>query len=162
MFSRILAAILAFFALLFPGLQKTKPLDNEVVANTVISALKTNDIVALEALMCLNIKQNVPDLPGEIRKLLDAIEGDKIEYSWKKMGGYSESNGKGKSISQNYLDVHIITSTEYYVLTMVLETYNSFEPREMGIRSIDLFIKSNPSNVLYTIEATNGIMGWHD
>ena len=40
-----------------------QPLDNAVVAATVINAIETNDIAALEALMCKNIKQNVSDLP---------------------------------------------------------------------------------------------------
>jgi len=163
MFSRIIAAILAFFALLFPGLQKTKPLDNEVVANTVISALKTNDIAALEALMCKNIKQNVPDLRGEIGRLLDTIDGEEFEFSWGKSGGYSESSGRGKSISQNYLDIHIQNSTKHYLLIIVLETYNSFAPEEMGIRYISVAPKTTPvSNALYTIQATEGVMEWHN
>jgi hypothetical protein len=169
MFSTIISWLLStllflfpFLSGLFPGQQTWQPLDNEAVAITVISAVKTRDVAALEDLMCLNIKQNTSDLTNEIEKLLDAIDGEQIEFSWLKRGGYQESNGKGKNISQNYLRIDIITSTEHYFLLIVLETYNSFAPKEMGIRSITLMTETDWNKVLYAIQATNGIIGWHD
>lgn len=163
MLQRIWAAIVAFFLCLFPCLQKTPPLDNAAVANTVIAAVKAHDVAALEELMCKNIKENVPDLSGEISNLLDAVEGELLELSWSKMGGYQESNGKGKTISQNFLDIHIVTSTGPFILTITLETYNNFSPEEMGARRITIAQKTTPASAaLYVLTATNGCMSWHD
>ena len=165
MFSRIFAAIISFFMWLFPCLQTTQPLDNETIANSVINAVKTRDIAAIEALMCKNIKDNVPNLTNEIGNLLDAyaISGEDFEFSWKTSGGYFESNGKGKSIRQNYIDIHITNATCHYLLIIVLETHNSFASDEMGIRSISIGPKTTPaSDEFYFIRATEGVMEWHE
>jgi len=162
MFYKIIAAIVAFVVWLFPSLQRIQPLDNTAIANSVISAMKTRDVTALEALMCKNIKDNTSDLPGEIGKLLDAMDGEKTEFTWLRAGGCTVTDGKGHTINQNYLLIDITTSSEKYGFLIILETYNNLSPAEMGIRSIALILKADPVNDLYRIQATNGLYEWHE
>jgi len=159
MLSRIIAAIVAFFVCLFPFLQKPTFIGWEATANNLMSAVKENDIDALEAMMCKNIKDNVPDLPDEISNMLDAIDGEIVDFTWRTMGGYNANHGGGKSLSQKHLIINFTTSNGSYRFGMVWEYYNSFQPEEQGIRNIGL---SQDGNTLALIKATNGVGEWHE
>ena len=175
MLTRIISALLSLLLSIFPFFQRTKPLDNETVANIVISAVQNRDdesLKALEDIMCLNIKQNTDDLPAEIIEFVNCIEGDVTEISWERVGAYSESDGNGKYIQQNGQSFIFSTTGGQYGITLQLETYNSFSPEEMGIRSISIFTCTytlTPNGIenysygshLYKIRATEGVQEWH-
>jgi len=162
MFSRIIAAILAFFIWLFPSLQKPQPLNAETVANNLMWAVETKDINLFEKQLCLNIKQNVEDLPSKITGLFDAIDGDLVGFTWRTMGGYFERDGSGKSISQNILIIDFTTSAGSYRIMGTLEYHNSFKPEEMGIRAITLFDPPTATTGVVDIRATEGVGDWHN
>lgn len=173
MLTRFLSYILAIIMTIFPFFPNRQTMNNEKVAKAVIYAVENKDASAMEEVMCKNIKDNYNDLTGEINKMLSYIEGDVENITWKRSGGYSESDGKGNSISQNYQDYDIFTTKGVYGISIVIETHNTFSPEELGIRSISLFtlIKNpNPDSSreyvfgesLCKISATEGIQDWHD
>lgn len=158
---------------IFPFLGSRQTMDNETVAKAVIYAVENKDAAAMEEVMCKNIKDSHEDLTGEINEMLSLIEGDIESITWKKKGGYSESDGNGNSISQNSQNYDIFTSKGVYGFSVVVETHNSFSPNELGIRAIALHteIKNTDPSIpneyvygenLYKIFATEGIQEWHD
>jgi len=166
--TNIILSILTFLLMLFPNCTRlqveyrTRIVARDVTAGNIVRAMNERDIDALEAMMCLNIKQNTGDLPGKIGEMLDMINGEISDYSWERAGGDTITDGKGHRINQNYLVIDIITATEQYLLVIVLETYNNLEPKEMGIRCIDLAINDDPltaESFIYRIAATKGLYG---
>jgi len=165
MFSRIWACILAFLVSIFPWLGNYEPkLDVNAAVETVIAAIKTRDIDAIEAFMCKNIKDNVPDLREEIGKMIDAIEGSVTSVSSKNSEVFYVSVG-GKTINQSISVSDIDTSVGKYQLNITWETYNNFSVEERGIRQIALFIPPSDTEgyvELSRIRATSGIQHVHD
>lgn len=166
--TKFLISLLAFLLFLFPHstslLSINQQLTNStnVAAPKIMNAIETGDVAALEALMCLNIKQNVKNLPEKINELLDAIDGEIIEASWVHSGGsYSGNRENGKTINQSGVDVLITTTTGTYVVGVWWETINTFQPEETGIRSIGL-AQTNPLKTLAILRATEGVESWHD
>lgn len=166
LYSKFLIGLMAFLLMLFPNsgslqynyLVQTN--NTNIAAPKIINAIKEKDIDALEALMCQNIKNNVNNLPEEIGKLMDAIDGEIIDSSWKAVGNYNENRGNGKAILQVDLDIYLTTSEANYKLLIVWETANSFAKEEAGIRAIVLLIPHG--STLADIRATEGIGEWHD
>lgn len=130
-----------------------------ITAPKIISAIKEKDVVALEALMCRNIKENVNNLPEEIGKLMDAIDGEIINSSWKNVGNYDAKHGADGAILQVDMAIYLTTPTNAYYVSIVWETANSFAKEEAGIRGIGL-VEENI--LLANINATDGIGEWHD
>lgn len=173
MLTRFISYFLAIIMTLFPFFGNRQDMNNKKVAQAVISSVENKDASAMEEVMCKNIRDNYEDLTAEINKMLSFLEGDVESISWEKMGGYSESDGKGNSISQNYQSYDIFTTKGVYGISLVIETHNTFSPEELGIRSISLYtlIKNpNPESsreyvfgeTLYKISATEGIQDWHN
>ena len=138
MLERIIAFIMSILMTIFPFFGEKKTISNEEVAEAVIYAVENKDAFAMEAVMCKNIKDNFDNLTVEINKMLSYIEGDFESISWVTGGGYSESDGRGNSITQNHQDYEIITTEGGYGISIVVETYNSFSSDELGIRAIAL------------------------
>ena len=139
--------------------------NSNTVEPVILAAIKTRDADALEAMMCLNIKQNVDDLPGKIREFLDGIEGTIISVERRGGGGaYSESRGNGKRITQIGMDFTIKTTTKTYLFIGVWEVANSFAPKEVGFRSINLkdLALITEGYVGIIIWGPEGGMGWHN
>ncbi|MEI6578839.1 MAG: DUF5104 domain-containing protein [Eubacteriales bacterium] len=165
LYSKFYIGLMAFLLMLFPNsgslqfnyLVQTNSTD--IAAPKIISAIKEKDVDALEALMCQNIKENVNNLPEEISKLMDSIDGEIINSSWKNTGNYNENRGNGKAILQVNLDIYLTTSTSTYYLGIMWETANSFAKEEAGIRGIGLMVDGR---ILAKINATEGIGEWHD
>lgn len=173
MFAKIIAFFMSIIMAIFPFFGEKKTISNEEIAEAVIYAVENKDASALEAVMCKNIKDNFDDLTGEINTMLSLIEGDIESITWKKFGGYYESDGNGKSLKQNNQNYTIITTKGAFSLSLTVETDNSFAPDELGIRTIALhrLIKNPDSNssyeyisdgVLYKIFATEGFGTMHD
>lgn len=167
--SRILIGFYAFLLMLFPSSKQliaqyqSITFDSIKTANAVVDAIATRDIEAIKAMMCKNIKDNVPDLLGEIGKLFDAIDaiGDEAEVTWEWSGGYSETRDGGRKIGQSGLDIYFKDSGRNYALFISWEIINNFSPDERGMRRISLFDIEQKVTV-FTISATNGGIGWHD
>ena len=129
---------------------------------TVIAAFKTRDIDAIEAFMCKNIKDSVPNLKAEIGKMIDLVEGQITSTSSKSTNVFYASSG-GKKIEQAISNSIINSSATTYYLDITWEHYNNFSFAERGIRWIALYSKpGNEYEVLAKISATNGIEHWHD
>ena len=143
-----------------------RPTHSVIGAEKIASAIEEGDIAALEALMCLNIKENVEDLPDKIGELMDAIEGDINEITWKSGGGsYFERHEKGRQIVQAGVDISITTTEGTYLVAVWWETVNTFKPEETGIRNIALCdpdLSLTDGYLLVRISATEGIGEWHD
>ena len=164
LYNRIIAWLFSLLLLVFPSLLKySPPLDVNASVASVITAIKTRDINTIEAFMCKNIKDNVPNLHAEIERLIDAIEGTITSTSSESGDGFYGSSG-GKKIDQKNSYSRINTSTTTYRLTIVWEVYNNFSIEERGIRAVDLFIPASdtePEKVFAEISATNGIWSMH-
>ena len=173
MLERIIAFIMSILMTFFPFLEEKKIISNEEVAEAIIYAVENKDESAIEAVMCKNIKDNFDDLTGEINKMLSYIEGDIESITWKKFGGRYINDGNGKALNQSDQSYTIITSKGVYGISVTIETDNSFNPEELGIRAIAINtqIKNpNPNSAyeyiygefLYRIFATEGIGELHD
>ena len=173
MLERIIAFIMSILMTIFPFFEEKKIVSNEEVAEAIIYAVENKDASAMEAVMCKNIKDNYDDLTGEINTVLSYIEGDIESITWERLGAYSESDGRGNSISQNNQSYDIFTSKGVYGVSVVVETQNSFSSDELGIRAITLYSQIKNTNsqdpreyvygeTLIRIAATEGIKEWHD
>jgi len=130
--------------------------------NMVMDAIMTEDIEALEAMMCKNIKQNVPDIRGQIRELIDSIDRDVFEFSQRfGTASYSESDRDGRRISQTGVSINIKTSVKDYYLAITWEFINNFSPDERGIRHVGISEQGQPGYIFF-ISATEGVARWHD
>jgi len=147
-----------------PPVQPPGKLDVNASVETVINAIKTRDISAIEAFMCKNIKDNVPNLQAEISKIIDAIEGEITSHSSEKSDFFYVSSG-GKVIEQSISISDIYTSVGKYQLNIIWEFYNNFSIAERGIRQIALFIPPSGTEEyieLVRIRATEGIGHVHN
>ncbi len=161
----LLAFLLTFFPNCNPLYYEYLQLTNHtnIAAPKIIEAVKERDVDALEAMMCLNIKQNTENLHARIGELLDAIDGEIIEITYKPSGfSYIGNEQDGRSLIQSGMVFNIKTSTSAgtYCLYVMWETANNFEPKETGIRSIGLQDPGGYS--LASINATEGIGEMHD
>ncbi|NLO45820.1 MAG: DUF5104 domain-containing protein [Clostridiales bacterium] len=169
---KIVIGIVAFLLTLFPNstgllsLHQQQTNHSFIGAEKIASAIETGDVAALESLMCLNIKENVEDLPGKVGELMDAIEGEIVESTWKSGGGsYFERREKGRQIVQAGVDIYITTTEGTYLVAVWWEAVNTFKPEETGIRNIALCdpeLSVTDGYVLVRISATEGIGEWHD
>ena len=166
--TKFIISLLAFLLFLFPHSTSLLSISQQITNNSnvaapkIINAIGTGDVAALEALMCLNIKQNVKNLPEKIGELFDAIDGDITEVKWDDGGGSYEGNREnGKTILQVGMDIFITTTSGTYVVGVWWEGINTFQPEETGIRNIGLS-QTNPLKSLAIIRATEGVSSWHE
>jgi len=160
MFARIWAWILSVLMFLFPFFFKppvTPPtkLDVNASVEIVINAIKTGDIAAIEAFMCKNIKDNVPNLQTEIGNLIDLIEGEITSTSSTSVNDFYMTSG-GKTIERAISNSYINTAVANYKLDIRWEIYNNFSLAERGIRRIGLYITVGDAyELLIDIRATD-------
>jgi hypothetical protein len=165
--SKIVAPLLAILLTLFPNcfsLQmkyKSITFDRGVLTEKIIDAINERDIMAIEKLMCLNIKENEVDLSGKISELIETIGGKIIDFHWTPRGSYSGEKD-GKRIAQSGWDIYFSTSVGKYRLHIDWEVTNNFSLEETGIRMFLLFEEIFPDYpVLGNIMATEGVEDWH-
>lgn len=166
-FSKIIAFIMTVLMALFPNafLVQRQQRDNspEIWGPKIIEAIQEDDVEALENMMCLNIRQNVENLPEQIQYLYDCIEGEIITIEWDYGGdSYSESQQDGKAIAQVGIDIQITTTADQYFIGITWETVNNFQPEETKIRNIGLVKNYWPYDRLCLIQATDGLSCWHE
>ena len=164
--SKIVIGFVAFLLTLFPSdrnlqyLELIRTNSSDIAASKIANAFIEKDVDAMEAIMCLNIKENTEDLRDKISEMLDAVDGEITDYTWKIMGSYSETQKDRRQMVQVGFDLYLTTSTGNYKLLIEWETANNFAIEEVGIRAIALLIPDGP--VLADIRATEGISEWHD
>ena len=171
--AKIISVLLPILLTLFPSNTALISIDQQihnhsgVAAQKIIAAFEERDVDAMEDLMCYNIKQNTEELPEKIREMYSFIEEDIVEVSEKEEIGnsFSANHGDGKQILQTGISITIITTQNEYLVGVIWETINTINPEEAAIRSITLSKKSETSNTfdfLYSIQATEGVGGWHE
>ena len=78
-FTKILVGILALLLWILPGSDSLNffynraSLDRNQVVADVVDAINTRNVGKLQAMMCLDIQENVADLPAEISNFYDAV-----------------------------------------------------------------------------------------
>lgn len=171
--AKIISILLPVLLTLFPNNTSLISINQQlynhsgVAATKIIAAFEAEDVNAMEELMCFNIKQNTEELPKKIREMYSCIEGDIVEITEKdEIGsGFSANHGNGKQILQTNILITIATTQNEYLVGVIWETVNTINPEEAAIRSITISKKSETVNTyekLYSIQATNGIGGWHE
>ncbi len=164
-FSKILLIISAFLLMLFPSLDGViniaKVNSSDEAMPKIATAIETKNVEVLQELMCKNIKENIADLPTEIQKIYDCIDGEILEVTYEYRGGSSAEKRKEGTMAQTVLFFYITTTTEKYSAGVTWETINTVDYEETGIRSIGLAIY-DPPEALYSIVAPSGTDGWHD
>jgi len=164
----IILSILTVLLMLFPNstrLQvesRKRILARDFTGENIVRIINERDNDALEELMCGNIKQNMSDLSDKIEELFDIIDGEIIDFKWETFSGYYENHANGKSISQKDYRLDFSTATGSYRIRGIMEYFNSFQPKEMGIRSITLRDDPSASEWVVQIRATNGVGEWHE
>ena len=155
MFDRIWACIFAFLLSIFPSLDRYSPaLDWKAATNTVLTAVQAGDINTIEAFMCKNIKDNTPDLRGEIGKLINAIQGNITSTSTKFYDDYSAASG-GSTVMRSRSVIQMVTPAGDYWLYIVWEYYNNYSFAARGIRDIYLgFGAPGEGEILVEIQVT--------
>jgi len=161
--ARVLPWLFSLLLLIFPSWAKYSPdLDVDKSVASVIAAIKTRDIDTIEAFMCKNIKDNVPNLRTEIENLIDGIQGNITSVSSESSNDFLVSSG-GKTIEQATSNSHINTSIAKYQLNIIWEFYNNFSLAERGIRHIELHLVTNDGyESIVWICATEGIWSVHN
>jgi len=170
MLAKAILSILTFLLMLFPNCTRLQVEYRQRIVNrdlteaNIVRIINAHDVDALETLMCGNIKQNVQDLRDKIGEFFNAFDSEISAFTLGSKGTYSANHGNGKSLHQVVTQINFDTPSGSYGIVYMWETYNSFQPNEMGIRSITLAEVVPPSTVtiLYDISATNGIGEWHE
>ena len=167
MFTQIFVSILAFLLTIFPSwgaLQYNYQLasfDRDKTADSIVSAMNKQDISALEAMICKNIKDNENDLPGKFGDMFDAVGGNISKYRLENAGDFKYSNN-GKRISQVGWDTYFSTTAGNFRMHILWEIANDFAPEETGIRRILLMEGAPPHAEIMSIWATEGVFSAHD
>lgn len=161
--ARVLPWLFSFLLMIFPSLNKYSPdLDVDKSVASVITAIKAHDINTIEAFMCKNIKNNVPNLCTEISNMVNLIQGTITSTSSESSKDFLVSSG-GKTIEQAISNSIIHTSVKTYYLDIIWEYYNNFSFAERGIRYIELFTKNGDEyESVARIIATEGINHLHN
>jgi len=168
--AKMILSILTFLLMLFPNCTRlqveyrTRELARDLTEANIVRIINAHDVAALEALMCGNIKQTVPNLRDKIGEFFEAFDSEISAFTLGSKGTYSANHGNGKSLRQVVIQINFETSSGGYAIVSTWETYNSFQPNEMGIRAVTIAETVPPSTVtiLYDIRATNGIGEWHE
>jgi len=168
--AKIILSVLTFLLMLFPNCTRlqveylSRELARDLTEANIVRIINTHDVPALEALMCGNIKQSVPDLRGKIGEFFDAIDSEINAFTLGSKGTYSADHGNGKSLRQKVIQINFETPSGFYAIVSTWETYNSFQPNEMGIRAITIgeIVPPSTATMLYDIRATNGVGEWHE
>jgi len=175
MFAKIWAGIIAFLlwlfpflSFLFPGTQPPiQPLKPETVASNLMQAIETRDVDLFEEQLCLNLKVNLlkegtEELSDKITELLDAIDGELADFTWRLQGDSYERDSNGRFVKQKILVIDFTTTEGSYRLMGNFEYHNNFKTEEMGMRSIVLFSPPTSITAIAQIRATHGEDGMHD
>ncbi len=133
LFMPILMAISPQFAL---HMKQERDNDFDLWAPKIIEAIEEDDVEALESMMCLDIRTHTENLPEEIQKFYDLIEGEIVELSWD-TGAMSYDNGRSRS-GYSY-KISITTDKQRYTVSGTWEEINTEEPEETKIREMSLW-----------------------
>lgn len=175
---RFLAMILVFLSTVFPnnkGLmvyRQTMENGLDIYGPVIVEAVKNKDVETLKGLMCANIKKNVPNLDEKILEMYNLIEGDYISSEWDEHGRNSASKSMSREagkIVQDEFNMKLLTTVKHYHVYAVWETINNVKPEETHIRAIYLqyYLPTDENGItkreqIYAIEATEGVMKWHE
>ncbi len=175
---RFLAMILVFLSTVFPnnkGLmvyRQTNENGLDIYGPIIVEAVKNKDVATIHDLMCANIKKNVPNLDEKILEMYNLIEGDYISSEWDEHGRNSASKSMSREagkIVQDEFNMKLLTTVKRYHVYAVWETINNVKPEETHIRAIYLqyYLPTDENGItkreqIYAIEATDGLMAWHD
>jgi len=161
--AKIIISILTFLLMLFPNWSgllaeyQFRTFDMDTSVSMVMDAISAKDIGTIETMMCLNIKQNILDLPDEIGKLINAIDGSIVEISpWRRNYSSTTANGRERLYFEQ-IKLDFKTSEKEYSLGIMWGIVNSLAPKEIGIRRIvltDPSLFGTDGYVVATIHAT--------
>ena len=175
---RFLAMVLIFLSTIFPNnkslmiYRQSNENGLDIYGPIIVEAVKNKDVAALKELMCANIKKNVPNLDAKILEMYNLIEGDYISSEWDEYGVNSSSHSMSReagTIVQEAFNMKLLTTAKYYHIAAVWETINNIQPEETRIRAIYLeyYLPKDENGItktvrIYAIEATDGLMAWHE
>jgi len=142
---KLILGILAFLLTIFPGCgmlltpyQSLTFPGEAIVTDDIMNAIVTRDIATLENMVSSDRKQTMEDLPGNIGKLIDTIEGEITDYQRSGVGYNYDKSEFGTRINRRNWDVVIETTTQSYTLIITWTVVNNRAPEEVGMRSISL------------------------
>jgi len=165
MFNKIILGFLAFLLWIFPN---SKALnfsydktfyDKQTIADTVMTAVKSQDAEALTAMICKNIKDNTSDLSDQIATLFGYTNGA-TNYTVDGGGAEYSGNRGSNHIIKRDVDIKYQISEVKYSLFIVWEI-NNFSPAERGIRHVNL-MNADTKELLIDFKSTEGFLYWHD
>jgi hypothetical protein len=144
----VLAFLLTIFPscgmLLAPYQSMTFP-GEKAITEEIMAAIAERDIAAIEDLIGPGIKRKYENIPRNIGALVDAIEGEIVDFSWNPTGGVDKSNF-GTRLSTSGWDIRFKTTTETYVLTIGWVIVDNRKPERVGLGNMALF--DSESNLL--------------
>jgi len=162
---KLISLLISFLMLFFPNstylkFRNEKALyTQEMIADTVMTAITERDTEGFEAMICQNIKDNVSDLSEQIATLFQLTEG---VTSYSRVGGgatYEGNRGSNRIFKQD-VDIRFQNSEINYRLFIVWEV-NNFSPAEKGIRHVYLGNKDT-QELFVNFKSTEGFLNWHD
>jgi hypothetical protein len=136
-----IVGLLAFLVMLFPGCQylqmqyQASTFEQVAIQGSIKNAIKAKDILALEAMMCKQIKQTAPNLSDEIGGLLNVIDGTIVEFD----DGIGDTSrdlaGSGKRSMRGW-HYCFKTATKSYRLDVTWIIIDTRDPETMGLAAI--------------------------
>ena len=155
--TKILIGILSFLLWIFPksGIllapyQSLTFPGEKVISERIINAIETRNIDALEAMMSKNLRKSVTNLSGEISMLVDLIDGEITNYSWRGSSSSDESN-LGARISRKSWTIEFNTTTDSYRMNIGWVLVNNRRPEEVGMYF--MILRDSDRNLLKEIPA---------
>jgi hypothetical protein len=147
-FTRFILFFVSIIAVTFMGYEsdyskiadaQREKYDTNIIANEIIDSIEKNDTSVLMGYMSQNIKSNTKNLQEKTQELIDAIDGEIVDWSLEDSGWSARtSDGYGESEISGFI-IHIETTEEKYALAFSWCNVHNVNPEETGIRVVGLY-----------------------
>jgi hypothetical protein len=137
----IFVSVLAFLLMIFPGCNylqiqyQAATYDRVAIQSSIVSAIETQDIASLEAMMCQKIKENVTYLPDKISALINAIDGKIGELEWRGTGS-KDSSVNGRISYEGWACTFETSTGHSYRIDVSWVVIDTRAPKKMGLSEI--------------------------
>lgn len=148
--TNIIISIVAFLLTIFPFSQTllathqqlTYP-GEQVISDSVIDAIKSNDVQAIEDMLSEETQQNMADPKKSIRDFFQTIEGEIVEVRRVGMGGSSSESGAGYVYKVETWGVEVETTQNTYRIMITWVIADTRWPEHCGLVGMTIYDNSD-------------------
>ena len=144
--TKIIVTVLAILLTVFPNsgfllanYQNLTFPGDDVITDTIIEAIKKDDADTIEAMLSQHTKEHGENLNQKIKELIDAIDGEIIEYRDHGSGGDGDYSNNGVSVKDKSWKILIKTeSKQEYLVCVSWVVVNTINSEKVGMKTLRL------------------------